>query len=265
MERGEFMPRCAREKSEHGIYHIMLRGANRQEIFHDDADRLRFMETVKRYKKTSAIEVYGWCLMGNHVHLLLKEGKEEISETMKRIGVSFVWYYNRKYLTTGHLFQDRFNSEGVDSLEYLRTVIRYIHQNPVKAGLVQMPEEWKWSSCSGYYGQGSMPKGLLDCEFILYLFADNMELARMRFKEFNQAANDDRCLDLEQKKRLRYTDEEARRRIIMVLGGISISQVKGLPKPDRDELLRKVKKVKGISQRQAARILGVSPNLVFKA
>jgi putative transposase len=70
---------------------------------------------------------------------------------------------------------------------------------------------------------------------------------------------------LEQKKRLRYTDEEARRRIIMVLGGISIPQVKGLPKPDRDELLRKVKKVKGISQRQAARILGVSPNLVFKA
>ena len=164
------MPRYARKKSETGIYHIIIKGINRQEIFHDDEDCLRFVETLDRYKKKFKFEVYGWCLMGNHIHLLLKEGEEEIAKTMKRIGVSFVWYYNWKYKSTGHLFQDRFKSENVETDEYLMTVIRYIHQNPVKAGIVTTSSLWKWSSCKGYYGERSYPVGLLDNEFILGLF-----------------------------------------------------------------------------------------------
>ncbi|WP_330571508.1 transposase [Serpentinicella alkaliphila] len=93
-----------REKSESGIYHVIIRGANRQEIFHDDEDCLRFLETLEKYKVKSAIKIYGWCLMNNHIHLLIEEGKEELSTTMKRIGVSFVGYYHLKYDTTGHLF-----------------------------------------------------------------------------------------------------------------------------------------------------------------
>ena len=88
------MPRRAREKSKSGIYHIILRGANRREIFHDDEDYMRFLETLEKYKKKTEIKIYGWCLMGNHIHLLLEEGNEEISITMKRIGVSYVWFYN---------------------------------------------------------------------------------------------------------------------------------------------------------------------------
>ena len=142
------MSRHAREKSKSGIYHIILRGANKQELFHDDEDKSRFLETLDRYKMESKLKVYGWCLMGNHVHLLIGEGKENLSVTMKRIGVSFVAFYNWKYNTTGHLFQDRFKSENVEDDEYLVTVIRYIHQNPVNAGLTGKPSEWKWSSCS---------------------------------------------------------------------------------------------------------------------
>lgn len=259
------MPRGAREKCRTGVYHIVSRGANKQEIFHDDEDRLRYLGTIKRYKMVAKMQVYGWCLMGNHVHLLLEEGQESISDTMKRIGVSFVWYYNKKYSTTGHLFQDRFRSETVDDEDYLRTVIRYIHQNPVKAGIVPKPDQWKWSSCSGYYGLGSSPKGLLDCEFILNSFGGNLFTAQARFKEFNQAENDDECLDMGKKKLLRLNDEEAGRRIVLLLEEINIPQVKSLPKTARDEVLRKVKKIEGVSHRQAARILGVSPNLVFKA
>lgn len=103
--------------------------------------------------------------MNNHVHLLLREGNEEISTTMKRIGVSFVWHYNLKYGTTGHLFQDRFKSENVETGRYLLTVIRYIHQNPVKAGIVQRPDQWKWSSCIDYYNNTSVGN-LVDCDFI---------------------------------------------------------------------------------------------------
>ncbi|WP_308160333.1 transposase [Bacillus sp. ISL-77] len=131
------MPRRARVKSGSGIYHIMLRGANRQEIFHDDADCLNFLDLLHKYKLKTKVKIYGWCLMSNHIHLLLREGNEDISTTMKRIGVSFVMYYNWKYGTSGHLFQDRFKSENVENDQYLLTVVRYIHQNPLKARIVK--------------------------------------------------------------------------------------------------------------------------------
>jgi putative transposase len=136
-----FIPREARKKSVSGVYHIILRGANKQEIFHDDEDRIKFLDTLRKYKHQSEMKIYAWCLMSNHVHLLLREGTESISVTMKRIGVSYALYYNYKYLTTGHLFQDRFKSENVESTDYLLTVTRYIHQNPVKANIVTNPEE----------------------------------------------------------------------------------------------------------------------------
>ncbi|WP_404330329.1 transposase [Mesobacillus maritimus] len=109
------MPREARQKSTSGVYHVMLRGANRQEIFHDDEDRMKFLNCLKKYKGIAKFNLYAWCLMDNHVHLLLKEGEEELATTMKRIGVSYVSFYNWKYCTTGHLFQDRFKSECVET------------------------------------------------------------------------------------------------------------------------------------------------------
>jgi len=96
---------------------------------------MKFLDIVKKYKDESGMRVYAWCLMNNHVHLLVREVDEDLSATMKRIGVSYASYYNWKYLTTGHLFQDRFRSESVESKRYFLTVIRYIHQNPVKAGI----------------------------------------------------------------------------------------------------------------------------------
>ena len=156
------MPRQARSISRTGIYHVILRGANRQEIFHDDGDRLRFLQILARYKQMTDMKVFAWCLMNNHVHLLLKEGNEKLSVTMKRIGVSYVQYYHQKYFTTGHLFQDRFKSENVETRQYFLTVTRYIHQNPVKAKIVQHVDEWKWSSCLTYYGKRNVTFDLLD-------------------------------------------------------------------------------------------------------
>lgn len=127
------MPREARKNSVSGVYHIILRGANKQEIFHDDDDRIKFLDTLRKYSQRFGVKIYAWCLMSNHVHLLLREGDESISITMKRIGVSFALYYNYKYMTTGHLFQDRFKSENVESTNYLLTVTRYIHQKPHKS------------------------------------------------------------------------------------------------------------------------------------
>lgn len=255
------MSRRIRGKSTTGIYHIILRGTNRQEIFHDDEDQLRFLETIERFKRKCNIKVHGWCLMGNHIHLLLGEGNESISTTMKRIGVSFAAFYNQKYDALGHLFQDRFRSEEVEDEKYLLTVIRYIHQNPVKAGMVRNPADWSWSSCSGYYGQRYYPPGLLDDELILSLFSDENQRAIERFIEFNELSNEDKCLDNSGRKKI--TDSEAREEIKRI-AQYELTEIKGLPKAQRDKIILKLKDIEGISQRQIARVLGISTNLVFK-
>jgi putative transposase len=90
------MPRGARQKSKTGIYHIILRGHNRQIIFEDDEDKEKFLQTLNRYKESSGYKVYGYCLMGNHIHLLLHEQKEDIGLIMRRIGASYVYWYNFK-------------------------------------------------------------------------------------------------------------------------------------------------------------------------
>jgi putative transposase len=266
------IPRNAREKSKSGIYHVMLRGTNRQEIFHDDQDYLRFLETLELVKGKTGLKVYGWCLMTNHVHLLIGEGKEEISLVMKRLGVSFVYYYNWKYYTIGHLFQDRFRSEKVEDDAYLMTVIRYIHQNPVKTGLVKRTLDWRWSSCHGYYGDRNFPPGLLNTELILGLFSNQTDSAVKRFREFDEETNQDQsrpiktnqdqCLD--ETLKVRLNDAEAKLEIKKLLSGYDIVEIKSLTKAERDRILTKIEDIEGITQRQAARILGISPNLIFK-
>jgi putative transposase len=242
---------------------VMLRGVNRQEIFHDDEDNMRFLDILKKYKRISKFTLYAWCLMGNHFHLLLMEG-EELAATMKRIGVSYATFYNWKYRTTGHLFQDRFKSENVETEEYFLTVVRYIHQNPVKAGICSQVEEWKWRSCTGYYDQVYYPGGLLDRKTVMNIFGEDRSLAKERFKEFNERTNKDECLeDIYRKRKL--TDEQARDEIKQLLGEVEIAQVKSLPGWQRDHHLQKIKSIEGINIRQAARILGVSKNLVHRA
>jgi putative transposase len=256
------MPRHARRRSKTGVYHVIVRGANKQEIFHDDHDRIKYLDILRKYKSESGFRMYAWCLMGNHVHLLMKEESESISLVMKRVGVSYAHYYNSKYSTTGHLFQDRFKSENVENRMYFLTVTRYIHQNPIKAGIVWSPHEWKWSSCLGYYGKTVYPPSLLDPHYLLNMFSPHLSIAQTKFKEFNERKNDDQCLDENSVRRL--TDDEARVEIIKCLGSYEIPQVKSLSREERNIILRNVKGIHGLSQRQAARILGVSPSLVFK-
>jgi putative transposase len=256
------MPRHARRKSKTGVYHVIVRGANKQEIFHDDFDRIKYLDLLQKYKSESGFRMYAWCLMGNHVHLLLKEGSEDISLVMKRVGVSYAFYYNFKYNTTGHLFQDRFKSENVENRMYFLTVTRYIHQNPIKAGIASRPQEWKWSSCLGYYGKTVYPPTLLDPHYLFSMFSPHPSIAQTEFKEFNERNNDDQCLDAGSVRRL--TDNEARVEIMKCLGSYEIPQVKSLSREERNTILRNIKGIQGLSQRQAARILGVSPSLLFK-
>ena len=133
----------------------MLRGINKQTIFEDVEDKARFLETLNKYKAISKYEIYSYCLMDNHIHLLLKESEETISEVIKRISSSYVYWYNLKYERCGHLFQERFKSENVENRAYFITVLRYIHQNPVKAGLAKTVFKSKWTSINEYINKAN--------------------------------------------------------------------------------------------------------------
>ena len=145
------MPGTARIKSASNIYHIMLRGNNRQEIFRCTDDYSKFHALLKEKQKQDAFVLYAWCLMPNHVHLLLKERSEPIAKPLQSIAVSYAIWHNRKYRQTGHLFQGRYRSRPVEDQTYFLRVVRYIHRNPLDAGLCERMEDYPFSSYWSFF------------------------------------------------------------------------------------------------------------------
>jgi putative transposase len=125
--RGGTMPRRARKLSLTGIYHVMLRGINQQKIMEDKEDKEKLLTILKECKLISGYKLYAYCLMGNHLHLIIKVEEEPLDKIFKRICGRYVYWYNAKYRRVGHLFQDRFKSEPIEDERYLLSVLRYIH------------------------------------------------------------------------------------------------------------------------------------------
>ena len=243
------MPRAARAKSESGIYHVMLRGINRQTIFEDDEDCEKYLHCIADSKRMSGFTLYAYCLMVNHVHLLLKEGKEPLGQIFKRIGASYVYWYNWKYKRCGHLFQDRFRSEAVENDAYFLAVLRYIYQNPVKANLCVNPGEYRWNS---YRGQGKfMP--LVDRDHI----SEYLPIAQLC--EFIETPAEEEFLDMIPD--LRITDSEAVELIKEVCGINSLSRFQSLP-PKKQTTDIIALHGKGCSIRQIARLAGMTKKRV---
>ena len=144
----------------------------------------------------------------------------------------------------------------------LLTVILYIHQSPIKAGIAKKAADWKWSSCRGYYGYEVYPAELLDSSLILRMFSEDKEISIKKFVEFNEAEREEECLDDNKKQRL--TGEEAKAEITKIIFLQEIVVIKSMPKVQRDDLISRIKVIEGISQHQVARILGVAPNLVIR-
>lgn len=244
------MPRTAREKSDTGIYHVMMRGVNRQSIFNEKEDNLRFLQTLSYCRDLSDYELYAYCLMGNHFHLLIKENKDTLGTIIKRIGSSYVYWYNMKYNRCGHLFQDRYKSETVEDDNYFLAVLRYIHQNPVKAGLVNYPEDYQWSSYRDYFSRST----LLGTDFALGLFGENKEEAIEQFKSFHNVMEENVFLQTNEKKK--WNDSDALDLLKKIAG---IMYIEDLSKKDNDFqvwLFQSLLK-RDLSVRQISRITGI--------
>lgn len=242
------MPRTARKKSQSGIYHIMIRGINRQDIFEDNEDKEKFIQTIAVYKDKCNFQVYGYCLMNNHIHLLIND--ENLAISMRKICASYVYWYNWKYKRCGHLYQDRFKSEAIEDDGYLLTVLRYIHQNPLKAGMVKNIADYNWSS----YGEYLDKQKIVDVGLILEM------LPREQFIDYNNEENQDRCLEYVENYRL--DDNEAREIIKKIAKVKNINEIQGFEKVKRDDIIRKLKEIDGLSIRQIERITGITRKII---
>jgi len=148
------MPRQARRIPSTGYLHIISRGNNKRKIFRYERDKKQYYFYLKNLKQQEKINICHYCLMDNHVHLLLEVRQESnLSRFMKRINLKYVYYYQRKYTYCGHLWQDRFQSKIIDNDPYLMQCGKYIELNPVRAGVVSSPENYLFSSYR-YYGFG---------------------------------------------------------------------------------------------------------------
>jgi len=248
------MPRIPRQKSESGIYHIMLRGINQQVIFEDEEDYYKFVETLENYKAVSGYKIFAYCLMSNHIHILIKVEKEELDLIMKRIAGRYVYWYNWKYYRKGHLFQDRFRSEPIEDNSYFLTVLRYIHQNPVKAGIVKSIDDYRFSSYNDYIEEDS---SVVDYNFALSL------MNKEEFIIFNNEQSSDVCLDINPTE-FRVNDSDARNIIKKVSKCENATEFQSLSQDKRYKYIRKLKE-KGLSIRQISRLTGISFAIVRKA
>ncbi len=264
------MSRKARLTSESGIYHVMMRGVNRQDIFECDKDYLKFLDLLHRaafprdeqnHALPPNIVIFCYCLMPNHVHLLVRETPAlGISDAIKSISVAYAYYFNQKYEHIGHLFQDRFRSEVVNDIAYFITLFRYIHQNPVAAKISESVDDYRWSSWAEF--NTNLPKA------DVHVCAVSSVLQRIPYKElasyvYEPMPKAQRILDFDNDTCVRVTDDIVRE-FVRSEFDMHITDIQHIEKNRRNDMLQKILEF-GASIRQLSRMTGVSRKLVEKA
>ena len=145
------MPRPLRPIADGLVYHVINRGNNRQPVFHAEGDYSAFLQAIADLKERKAFDLYGYCLMSNHIHLLLRPREGTISRIVQSLLVSHTQRYHRCHHSGGHVWQGRFKSPVIQDDEHLLAVLRYIEANPLRAGIVKQASAYRWSSfaCHG--------------------------------------------------------------------------------------------------------------------
>ena len=180
------MPRAPRIDFPSLVYHITSRGVKRLPIYHDDEDRHRFLRLLSVTRHKFPFKLHAYCLMTNHYHLLFQALECSLSKTMQYFNSLFATWLNRKHGHVGHVFQGRFHSITVETDAYFTTVARYIHLNPVRAGIVERPEEYIWSNF-GRLIRGE-PDPLVEPGVLLDFFGRDAESQREKYRRFVEEA-----------------------------------------------------------------------------
>jgi len=259
------MPRYPRQYSKTGIYHIMLRGNERKDIFIDEEDKRKFIKIVFKKKTNEAFKLYAYCIMDNHLHLVIKEQKETISQIIKKITISYAYYFNTKYKRVGHLFQDRYKSENIEDEAYLLSAIRYVHNNPEKANITKK-EKYKWSSYSNYIDILNYTE-IPEIKEILEMFSSDIEKALEEFIHFSNQYEEKIFLEMEETIKSEIDEENVNEYINKYLKSRHLKK-EDLKKREyakqKEELIQQLTKRSNLSKRKIAILIGVSRETVRK-
>lgn len=175
------MARKPRVEFPGALYHVMARGNNKQIIFCSEKDYLYYLKRLHIAKKRYDFYLYGFCLMPNHLHLLIQTKEVALSRIMRTVQTSYAQYFNRTNKRKGHVFDSRYKPILCDADRYLLELMRYIHLNPVRAGITRMPQQYQWSSYQTYMGSSN---SIVDKDLILGMFGKTKAEAKRRLHRF---------------------------------------------------------------------------------
>lgn len=253
------MPRKPRQKSPSGIQHIMVRGVGKMDIFPYDSDKLVYLDYIGIIKEDMNFELLAYCLMSNHAHLLIKDDADSLSLAMKRIGICYAQYFNKSNQRSGHVFQDRFRSQIIENPRQCIVCARYIHNNPVKAGIVSKPEHYPWSSYNAYLFPSKSK--LINPELILGEHGKDPQAARKGLIEFTHAMDSENYSFSAPEAGLSPSEKI---QALLTKKGLTLPAFKQLNKEERDDLILAIKAETAASAREMETALGMSKSSIAR-
>lgn len=250
-----FMPRKPRQHSEIDMYHIVIKGINSQLLFEETKDYLKYLEILEYHKTNCNFDLFAYCLMSNHVHLLIRTNAASLETIFRKINTAYANWFNMKYNRSGPLQDGRYYSEPVNSLDYFLSALRYIHRNPLKANLEKsVGSKYPWSSYQAYIKQND---NLVDTELILAEFASIHD-----FIEFHSYDSENIFLDLHNIKR-RIPDDVAIEKIKYFCKVNSPTDICKFSLSDRRNAILSMYE-NGISARQINRLTGIPRGIIYR-
>ena len=242
--------RTPRRVSESGFYHVVARGNGRQVLFESDAHREKFVTLLGECMGREGVGIIAWCLMENHVHLVLEDEGQRLSEAMHLLLTRYAQYFNQLSGHVGHVFQERFFSEPVDGERYLLAAVRYVHLNPERAGICRA-SDYEWSSYREYVGEPFITRTSVVLDMVQGREGFVALCAEQDGPEFASS-------------RRRGSEDEILRSASYVLERAMLGapgDVKALPRERRNKAIRLLRRT-GFSIRQIERLTGVGRGTV---
>lgn len=247
------MPRKKRELSSLNIYHVVIKGVDRQIMFEERSDYEKYLDILSYYKDSLGYELYAYCLMSNHVHLVIHTPVSSLESVFRHINTRYSVWFNMKYNRTGYLQQGRYHSEPINDYYYLFCAIRYVHRNPCSAGIERfLGDSFVWTSYNEYINN---TPNLVNTNYILDLFGGTES-----FLHFHGANNKDTFLDIQNIRR-RLPDDVAKNIIEEITNCSTVTAFQSLPLSLRDKYINTLHD-NGLSIRQLNRLIGIPIGII---